>query len=104
LIKIQTPSQNKQSETLDKIIDRVLNQILGQEATHIIYNYLENNYSIQRHEIAEKLDSFNQALENYLGSGAVVIEKVILKNLELGGVEEIKDLDLAERQRLMKLA
>jgi len=85
-------SQNRQSGNLNKVVDKVLNQILGPEATQIIYDYLENNHRIQRHEIGKKLDSFNHALEEYLGTGAVVIEKVIQENLELGVFEENKAL------------
>jgi len=101
---IQVPSASKRSETLNKVIDKVLNQILGQEATQIIYDYLENNHSIQRHEIAQKLDSFNKALTEYLGTGAVVIERGILENLEIRGPEEIKSVDLAEQLRTAKMA
>jgi len=80
--------QSKQSEELNQIVDNVLNQVFGQEAVQIIYQYLENNYFIQRHEIVEKLDSFNSALRQYLGSGALVIERLILENLELHGLGE----------------
>jgi len=87
--------QNNPSAKLNKLVDEALNQIMGQEAKQIIYNYLENNHCIQRHEIAEKLDSFTHALEEYLGNGAVVIEKVIQKNLELGGLEENRGIDIS---------
>lgn len=90
---------NKQSEKLNQCVEKVLNQILGKEATEIIYEYLENNHSIHRHEIAEKLDSFNGALEAYLGTGASVIEKVILENFE-----ENRNTDFDERHRLLKMA
>jgi hypothetical protein len=90
-------------EKLNKVIDRVLNQIFGQEAVQIIYEYLEKNHYIQRHEIAEKFDSFNYALREYLGTGALVIEKVILDNLELYGFEQNKCDDFAERQKIIKL-
>ena len=89
---------NEHDERLNKIIDRLLNQILGQQAAQIIYTYLETNHSIQRHEIAQKLNSFNGALEEYLGSGAVVIERAIFENLE-----ENRDLE-SERHRILKLA
>jgi len=101
---IKAPLENKRVETLNQIVDSVLNQILGQESTQIIYEYLENKYFIQRHEIAEKLDSFNRALEEYLGTGAVVIKRVILQNLELCGLDENKDADFSERQKIVKLA
>jgi len=86
---VQVLSQNKQHETF-KVVDRILNQILGQEAAQIIYEYLENNHSMQKHEIAENLASFNRALEEYLGSGAVVIERVIMQSLELRELQENK--------------
>jgi len=97
-------SPSKRGEELNKVVDNVLNQILGQEATQIIYDFLETNHSIQRHEIAEKLDSFNQALEAYLGAGAVVIEKIIMENLQLSQLEESNSFDFVERQRILKLA
>jgi len=99
-----SPSQNKQSEKLNKVVDKALNQILGQEATQIIYNYLENNHCIQRHEIVEKFDSFNHALKEYLGSAAVVVGKVIQQSLELGGFDENKGVDFSEQYKLFKLA
>jgi len=100
----KSPSQNKLNEQLNKVVDKALNQILGQEATQIIYNYVENNHNIQRHEIAEKLDSFNHALKEYLGSAAVVVEKVIQQNLELGGLDENKGVDFSGQHKLLKLA
>jgi len=99
-----SPSQNNRSEKLNKVVDDVLNQILGQEATQIIYDYLENNHRIQRHEIAEKFDSFNHALKEYLGSAAVVVGKVIQQSLELGGLDENKGVDFLEQHKLLKLA
>jgi hypothetical protein len=88
-------SRNKQCQTV-KVIDDVLNQILGQKATQLLYKYLESKYLIQKHEIAEKLDSFNCALEDYLGAGATIIEKVIMQNLEVRAPEENKHFDLVE--------
>jgi len=99
-----SPSQNKLSEQLNKVVDKALNQILGREATQIIYDYLENNHSIQRHEIAEKFDSFNRALKEYLGSGAIVVEKVIQQSLELGELDENKGVDFSEQRKILKLA
>jgi len=100
----KSSSQNKLNEQLNKVVDKALNQILGQEATQIIYDYVENNHNIQRHEIAEKLDSFNQALKEYLGFGAVVVGKVIQQSLELGGLDENKGVDFSEQHKLLTLA
>jgi len=96
---IQVSSENKQIETLNKVIDEILNQILGQEPTQLVYYYVERNYLIQRHEIVEKLDSFNHAMEEYLGSAAMVIEKAILENLEIRVLEESKRVDFVKRQK-----
>ena len=99
----QFSSQNKERQTVE-IIDNVLNRILGQEATQIIYKYLESNYLIQKHEIVEKLDSFNGALEEYLGAGATIIKKVIMQSLEIRLPEENKYFDLVEPPRRLESA
>lgn len=100
----KSPAQNKLNEKLNKIVDNALNQILGQEATQILYDYVENYHDIQRNEIAEKLDSFNHAMKQYLGSSAVVVEKVIQQNIELGGFDDKNDVDFPEQPKLLKLA
>ena len=99
----QFSSQNKERQAVE-VIDNVLNQILGQEATQIIYKYLESNYLIQKHEIVEKLDSFNCALEEYLGAGATIIKKIIMQSLEIRVPEENKYFDLVEPPRRLQSA
>lgn len=95
---------NESIQKLNKVVDKVLNQILGPQAAQIIYNYLENKYCIHKDEIAEKLGTFSWALREYLGTGAFVIEEVIIENLGLGGYEASKNIDFAERARIVKLA
>ena len=74
--------QTKRNEDkIAKIIDRVLKQVFGEEATHLIYRYLEDNYSVKRNEITEKIDIFSKGLEDFLTSGARVIELKILEDL-----------------------
>lgn len=82
---IQGLSQQQSSDRVRKVVDETLKQLLGEEATQIIYDHLEIRYLIKRDQIPEKLDSFNQALEDYLGKGAMIIEKVISENLLIGG-------------------
>jgi hypothetical protein len=96
-------SRNKQCQTV-KVIDDVLNQILGREATQLLYKCLECNYRIQKDEIAEKLDSFNCALEDYLGAGAAIIENMIIQSLETRLPEENKRVYLVEPPRMLKSA
>jgi len=68
-------------DKVSKIIDRVLRQVFGEEATHLIYKHLEKNYSLKRNEISEKIDVFADGLEGFLRSGAYVIERKILEDI-----------------------
>ncbi|MGA2767837.1 MAG: hypothetical protein ABSF24_05915 [Candidatus Bathyarchaeia archaeon] len=63
------------------IIDKVLNQVFGKEATILIYRHLEHNYSLKRSEISDKIELFAQGLEDFLRSGAYVIERKILEDI-----------------------
>jgi len=70
--------QKNKEDKISKIIDRVLKQVFGEEATQLIYKYLESKYSLRRDEISEKIDLFARGLEEFLSTGAHVIEKRIL--------------------------
>jgi len=74
-------STNKNDDNISRIIDRVMNQVFGQEATQLIYRHLEHNYSLKRDEISKKIDVFALGLEEFLRSGAYVIEKRILQDI-----------------------
>jgi hypothetical protein len=81
---MKTVTQQTSTDEKDKIsniIDRVLTQIFGKEATRLIYRYLESNYSLKRNEISEKIDVFAEGLENFLRSGAYAIEQKILDDI-----------------------
>jgi len=95
------PRQSRENEKL-KIVDRVLNQILGRKATKTLYDHMEATHAIQRHKIAQDLDLFNYALREYLGSGAVVIEHAIHRNIQLE-LEE-SETSFPDRARVLKLA
>ncbi|MCS7124732.1 MAG: hypothetical protein NZ932_04900 [Candidatus Bathyarchaeota archaeon] len=71
----------KENEKIVKIIDRVLKQIFGNEATRLIYRYLETRYAVKRDEIADKIDLFAKGLEEFLRTGAYVIERKILDDI-----------------------
>ncbi|MEM3730741.1 MAG: hypothetical protein QW667_00965 [Candidatus Bathyarchaeia archaeon] len=88
---------------ISHIIDKVLTQIFGEEATSLIYRYLEKNYSLKKDEIAEKIDLFAKGLEDFLNSGAYVIEKKILEDIysNYGLIKRVKPEDDFTRQ--MKL-
>jgi hypothetical protein len=74
----QAPAKD---DKISKVIDRVLTQIFGKEATLLIYKHLERNYSVKRDEIGEKLELFAKGLEDFCKSGAYVIEGKILEDI-----------------------
>ncbi len=72
---------NNADEQVAKVVDRVLNEVFGKEATLLIYRHLERHYGVKRNEMCKKIDAFAQGLEDFLRSGAYVIEKKILGDI-----------------------
>ncbi len=70
-----------QQERVLKVIDKALTQIFGIEATNLIYGYIEENHRVRKDEIVEKLEHFTRGLEEFLSTGAYVIEKKILEDI-----------------------
>lgn len=96
--------QDQRTQKINQVVDKVLNEMLGQGATEVIYNYFENSHFIQRDDIAANLISFNRALEACLGIGAaVVVERTIWENLRLDGLHEGISTDFGPN-RVLKLA
>ena len=76
-----THQTNAKDEKVSEIIERVLTQIFGKEATRLIYKHLERRYSVRHDEVSEKLELFAEGLEDFLKSGAYVIERKILEDV-----------------------
>jgi len=74
----QPPSDN---DAVLAVIDKVLNQVFGKEATILIFKFMEQNYSLNRSEIGDKIELFAKGLEDFLRSGAAVIERKILEDI-----------------------
>lgn len=72
---------DKRECKISRIVDKVLVQVFGAEATRLIYRYLESNYAVKPDEIAEKIDVFAVGLEQFLRSGAYVVERKILEDI-----------------------
>ncbi len=72
---------NHDDDKVSEAIDKVLKKIFGREATLLIYEYLENRYSLRQNEIVEKINVFAEGLEEFLKSGAYIIEKKILEDV-----------------------
>jgi hypothetical protein len=88
----------KKEDTILKIIDNVLNQVFGEEATHYIYKYLERNYSLRRDEFSEKIELFAKGLEDCLSTGAHPVENKILDDIysRYGAFREINPESMPE--------
>ena len=71
----------KKEDKIFQIIDHVLKHVFGEEATLLIYKYLERHYSLSQSEFSEKIDVFARGLENFLSSGAYVVESKILDDI-----------------------
>ena len=80
-MEIVTQQASSNNDTVLTIIDRVLNQVFGKEATTLIFKYMEQNYSLNRNEISDKIELFAQGLEDFLRSGATIIERRILEDI-----------------------
>ena len=82
----------KKEDKIFKIIDKVLKQVFGEEATLFIYKYLEQHYSLRQSEFSEKIDIFAKGLEECLSSGAFAIESKILEDISsiYGSFSEVK--------------
>lgn len=76
-----TQQTDAKEDKVSKIIERVLTQVFGKEATRLIYKHLERRYSVRRDEVSEKLELFAEGLEDFLQSGAYVIERKILEDV-----------------------
>jgi hypothetical protein len=79
--KVIQQTNRQKEDKISKIVDRVLKQVFGEEATSLIYKHLEKNHSVKPNEISEKIEVFAKGLEEFLSSGAYVIEKKILEDI-----------------------
>jgi 6-pyruvoyl-tetrahydropterin synthase len=68
-------------DSLLNVIDETLKHVFKETGAKVVYDYLKDQCHLKREEIAEKPEVFSAGLERLLKSGAVVIEKVILKKL-----------------------
>lgn len=73
--------QTSKNDAVVGIIDKVLNQVFGREATILIFKHLEHNYCLKRSEIGDNIELFARGLEDFLRSGAHVVEKKILEDI-----------------------
>ena len=71
----------EKNDKIFQIIDKVLKQVFGEEATLFIYTYLEQHYSLRQSDFSKRIDVFAKGLEDCLSSGAFAIESKILDDI-----------------------
>lgn len=74
-------SQARKDDKVFGIIDNVLQHVLGEDATQLIYNHLEHRYSLRRCEISDNLGVFTKGLEDFLDGAALPINNKILNDI-----------------------
>ena len=65
---------------LEEAIDNGLN-VLGNSGKQMLFFYLEQSYSLKKHEIAQKPEVFEAAIHQIFGAGAPVLEKLIVESV-----------------------
>ena len=68
-------------DSLLNVIEVTLNHVFNELGAEFIFDFLRKEHHLTREEIAEKPEIFSAGLDRLLGSGAIVIEKLILKRL-----------------------
>lgn len=63
------------------VVDETMKQFFKEAGSKVIYSFIENNCHLKHEKITENPEVFSDSLEKLLSSGALVIEKIILKNL-----------------------
>ncbi len=67
-------------KTLLEAVDHALLSF-GESPSKAIYYHLDKRFKIQKEDIPEEADKFASALTAIFGSGATVIERLIIKDL-----------------------
>ena len=67
-------------ETLLQAVDDGL-LVLGEGPRMAIYGYIESSYQVRRENNPDKLLTFHRALQDLLGSGAKMMERLIARDL-----------------------
>jgi hypothetical protein len=95
----------KEENRVFEVIDHVLKQVFGEEATRLMYRYLERHYSWNQRDFSEKIDAFAKGMEAFLNSGAYIVESKILDSIYSSDeafhrVEKFDECDFATQIRL----
>ncbi|MCW4047943.1 MAG: hypothetical protein NWE99_10385 [Candidatus Bathyarchaeota archaeon] len=74
------PQKPNFEKTIQDAVDETFS-LLGENSKETIYQHLENDYKIAKHEIPCKIVAFANALEQSFGVGAKILEINIIRAL-----------------------
>jgi len=84
-------TRRKSDAMLLAVVDETLEQVFKGIGVQVIYASFEKNFQLKREDIVKNPDVFSAGLEKLLGSAAVVIEKLIIRNLgQRIGLDEVE--------------
>lgn len=62
-------------------INRIMQGVLGQGTTEIVFDHMEFFSGLKSEDVPTKIDLFRKLLEDLLGCGATIMEKMIVKDI-----------------------
>ena len=62
-------------------INRIMQGVLGQGTTEIVFDHMEFFYGLKSEDVPTKIELFKKLLEDLLGCGATIMEKMIVKDI-----------------------
>jgi hypothetical protein len=62
-------------------INRIMQGVLGQGTTEIVLDHMEFFSGLKSEDVPTKIDLFKKLLEDLLGCGATIMEKMIVKDI-----------------------
>ena len=78
-LRLEMIKEEKFRKELLDVVDESMTEVFGEDATKLIYTFLEKEHHLRKEEIPRKPKEFSVALGKMLGSGAQVIERKILE-------------------------
>jgi len=83
-------------------VDRAMD-VLGQESKKVLYYHLEKGFGVRRSDIVDRPQEFVNALRSIFGTGAYVLEKAIVKEIQMASDVFIESDDLVKTVKEISL-
>jgi len=66
---------------LTELVTQRMEQLFGETASRILFDYLKRNHHLPIEDICERSEVFFAGLEEVVGAGAKMLERLVLKDL-----------------------